>query len=140
MSPEFFRNLSFHPAPVLCLSGRVKLPEKLNSLLRPQPLTRTRILLALAVAIAADGLQLFLGPLGWLFVDEVIDAVAMILTLWLLGFHVLLLPTFVAELIPAVDMLPTWTACVAAVIALRKHDQNSPPPPPAPPTPPTIDV
>ena len=116
----------------------VKPLEKLNSLLRSRPLTRNRIILALVIAAAADGLQLALGPAGWLFMDQVIDVAAMILTMWLMGFHLLLLPTFVAELIPAVDMLPTWTACVAAVIALRKREQN--PPPPAPPVPPTIDV
>jgi hypothetical protein len=29
-------------------------------------------------------------------------------------------------------MLPTWTACVIAVIALRKREQNATPPPPQP--------
>ena len=116
----------------------VKLPEKLNSLLRVRPLTRGRMMLALAVALIADGLQMLLGPTGWLFVDQAIDGVAMILTVWLLGFHVLLLPTFLVELVPVLDELPTWTACVAAVIALRKREQN--PPPPAPPVKPTIDV
>ena len=105
---------------------RVKLPEKLNSLLRVRPLTRGRMMLALAVALIADGLQMLLGPAGWLFVDQAIDAVAMILTVWLLGFHVLLLPTFLVELVPVLDEVPTWTACVAAVIALRKREQNPP--------------
>jgi len=72
-------------------------------------------------------LQLLLGPLGWAFADEIIDAVAMILTVWLLGFHILLLPTFVVELIPVVDELPTWTACVAAIIALRRRGSPAPP-------------
>jgi hypothetical protein len=84
-------------------------------------LTRWRMGLALAVALTADGLQLLLGPIGWAFSDEVIDVVAMALTSGLIGFHVLLLPTFVLELIPVVGMLPTWTACVIAVIALRKR-------------------
>ena len=88
-------------------------------------LTRGRIALALAVAVVADGLQLLLGPLGWFFFDEVIDVVAMVLTSLVLGFHLLLLPTFVVEFIPVVDMLPSWTACVVAVIALRKRDQRA---------------
>ncbi len=81
------------------------------------------MLLALAVAVVADGLQLSLGPLGWAGIDQTIDFVAMIVTMWILGFHLLLLPTFFVELIPVIEDLPTWTACVAAVIALRKRAQ-----------------
>lgn len=103
----------------------MKLPEQFHSLLRARPLTRGRVLLALAIAIVADGLQFLLGPLGWVLVDQAIDGVAMISTIWLLGFHVLLLPTFLVELVPVLDELPTWTACVAAVIALRKREQTS---------------
>jgi hypothetical protein len=78
----------------------------------------------LAVAVAADGIQLLLGPLGWLFIDEAIDIFAMILICWLIGFHMLFLPTFVVEFIPVADMLPTWTGCVALVIALRRQELN----------------
>ena len=103
------------------------LPDKLNSLFRAPPLTRTRIALALVLAVAADGLQLFLGPLGWALVDQAIDGVAMILISWAIGFHILFLPTFVVELVPVLEDLPTWTACVAAVIALRRREKNLPP-------------
>lgn len=116
----------------------MKLPEQLQHVFRAPPLTRARLILALAVAIAADGTQLLLGPLGWAFIDQAIDVVAMLLTMWILGFHILLLPTFVVELVPVLEDLPTWTACVAAVIALRKREQNSPPP--APPAKPTIEI
>jgi hypothetical protein len=104
----------------------MKLPEKLNRLFRVPRLTRMRIVFALAVAVVADGLQFLLGPFGWPFGDQAIDVVAMALTNWAIGFHWLLLPTFVAELIPLVDELPTWTACVIAVIALRKREQRAP--------------
>ena len=43
------------------------------------------------------------------------------LTCAALGFHMLLLPTFVIELVPVADMLPTWTGCTAAVVMLRKR-------------------
>src|SRR5258708_18113550 len=72
-------------------------------------LSRRRIIAAFAVAVCADGLQMLFGPLGWLFLDQIIDVVAMGLTVWLLGFHLLLLPTFVIELMPIVTELPTWT-------------------------------
>ena len=98
---------------------------KLNNLFRPPKLSRTRIILALLVALAADGLQMILGPFGWAGPDEVIDVIALALTSWILGFHLLLLPTFVVEFIPVADMLPSWTACVAAVIVLRKREQRA---------------
>src|SRR5438309_7071849 len=86
-------------------------------------LTRNRVRLAYAVAITADALQLLLGPLGWTLPDEIIDVIAMFLTWRLVGFHPLLLPTFALEFLPVVDMLPTWTGCVAIVVALRKRQQ-----------------
>jgi hypothetical protein len=91
-------------------------------------LTKGRVRLAYAVAVAADALQLMLGPLGWVLVDEVIDVVAMCFTWRAIGFHPLLLPTFALEFIPIIDMLPTWTACVALVVTLRKKQQNAGPP------------
>jgi hypothetical protein len=115
----------------------MKLPEKLATLVRVPKLTWTRMVIAFAVAVVADGLQLLLGPFGWIFPDQIIDVIAMVLTSRLLGFHWLLLPTFILELAPLADELPTWTACVTAVIVLRKRQQR--PPPPLPPGP-TIDV
>jgi len=116
----------------------MNLPEKLNSLFRAPPITRPRMFLALAIAVAADGLQLLLGPLGWAFIDQAIDGVAMILVSCVIGFHILLLPTFIIELVPVLEDLPTWTVCTAAVIVLRKRVQR--PPPPAPPDKPVIDI
>src|SRR5579872_5130909 len=101
-------------------------PEKLSRLFRVPRLTRLRIVLALAVAVVADGLQFLFSPLP--FADQAIDVVAMVLTGWAVGFHWLLLPTFVVEFIPLLDDLPTWTACVIAVIVLRKREQRVLPP------------
>jgi hypothetical protein len=105
----------------------MKLPEKLHRISRAPKLTRIRIILAIMVAVIADGLQFFLGPFGWAFADQIIDVIAMLLTSWLIGFHWLLLPTFVTELIPILDELPTWTACTLAVIILRKREQRNMP-------------
>lgn len=101
-----------------------------NRLLPPQ-LTRRRIWLACAVAVIADMIQVALGPVGWAGVDEALDVVVMLLLTAIIGFHPLFLPTFVAEFIPIVDELPTWTACTLVVIGLRRR--KSAPPPPAPP-------
>jgi hypothetical protein len=96
----------------------------MSRLLRVPRLTPLRMGLALLVAVGADTVQFCLAFIGWIFIDQAIDAVAMVLTTWLLGFHILLLPTFVVELVPVLDELPTWTACVIAVIALRKREQR----------------
>jgi hypothetical protein len=122
----------------------MNLPEKFKTVFRAPALSRTRMVLALAIAVAADGLQLLFGPLGWAFPDQAIDCVAMVLISWTIGFHILLLPTFVIELIPVLEDLPTWTACTAAVIALRKREQqktpSAPPPAGSPPDKPVIDI
>jgi hypothetical protein len=101
-------------------------------------LTRQRIWAAYAVAVAVDVLQFALGPIGWAFADEVLDVAAMLLMWRLVGFHPLLLPTFILEVVPLADLAPTWTVCVAIVVALRRKQQNAPPTPPFPG--PVIDV
>src|SRR5262249_4312704 len=60
-------------------------------------LPRARIWTAYTAAVTADALQLLLGPSGWAFADEIIDVAAAGATWYLLGFHPLLLPTFVVE-------------------------------------------
>jgi hypothetical protein len=104
----------------------------------PPILTRTRVRLAFAIAVTADVLQFALGPLGWAFADEILDVAAMILTSRVIGFHPLLLPTFVLEFLPVTDLLPVWTGCVALVVALRKRQQDAMRQAPA--TGPVIDV
>ena len=85
----------------------------------PPVLSKRRIWSAYAVGITTDVLQFILGPFGWAMADEVLDVMAAGATWSLLGFHPLLLPTFVVEFMPVVDRLPTWTACVALVIAVN---------------------
>ncbi len=109
-----------------------QLPGKASRLMRAPKLTWARIAAALAVAVCADGLQLLLNGPGWFGPDQAIDVVAMALTSWLLGFHWLLLPTFAINFIPALDDLPSWVACVVAVIVLRKREQRPVPPHVAP--------
>lgn len=102
----------------------MKLPRRIPDRFRAPQLTRGRAALALALALAADAAQIFLGPLGWLGLVQGIDIIMAVATSVILGFHWLLLPTFVVEFFPVVDLLPTWTGCVAAVIALRRRTQR----------------
>jgi hypothetical protein len=92
-------------------------------------LNRSRIASAVAIAVVADVVQFLLGPLGWTFADEVLDILAMILIWPLIGFHPLLLPTFILEFVPIADMLPTWTGCVLIVVGIRKRRQAADPVP-----------
>ena len=85
-----------------------------------------RKLLARWVAVAADLLQIvvfpaffpgILSPLNGAL--DVLVGFAMVL---MLGWHVAFLPTFVAELIPFVDLFPTWT--LAVLYVTRKRGQQ----------------
>ena len=100
-----------------------KLLDKFSLRFTAPRLTWARITLSISIAVIADFLQIALLPLEWAFIQQIIDVVAMVLTTLVLGFHPLLLPTFIVEFIPVVDMLPSWTGCVIAVIALRKRKE-----------------
>jgi hypothetical protein len=86
----------------------------------PARVTRTDVRLAYAAAVTIDAAQLLLGPFGWEGLDEILDAIGMVVISRLIGFHPLLLPTFVLEFVPLADMLPMWTGCVALVVRARR--------------------
>ena len=96
----------------------------LNSLLHPAQLTRGRMAVALIAALVADGLQVLLQAVP--LAPQLIDVVATAIVTLAIGFHILLLPTFVIELVPIVDDFPTWTGCVLTVIALRRRKERMP--------------
>jgi hypothetical protein len=98
-----------------------KLTTTLTGLMAPPAITRRRVWFAYAVAIGTDAVQLLLGPLGWFWVDEALDVVAMVAISRAIGFHVILLPTFALEFLPVTDMLPTWTGAVAFLTAFRQR-------------------
>ena len=82
-----------------------------------------RILAARAIAIAADLLQRGLFPF---FVQgaaspasDAVDFVVAALLVALLGWHIAFLPTFLIELVPMVDLFPSWTAAVFFVTRKR---------------------
>jgi hypothetical protein len=79
-------------------------------------LTRRRVMLARGLAVAADLLQLAAFP--WFLsgapgiADGVLDVVVCLAMIRLIGWHIAFLPSFVSELLPFVDMVPTWTLAV----------------------------
>ena len=94
--------------------------------------------LAWVVAMAADAIQIAGFPL---FVegaispaDSVLDLLVAFVLIRLLGWHWAFLPTLAAELIPGLDLFPTWTAAVWYVTRqqVREGEQEILPPGPAP--------
>jgi hypothetical protein len=80
------------------------------------PLTRPRVRAARAIAVAADLLQVALLPAFLAselsLVNQVIDVAVAVVLVALVGWHWAFLPTFLAEMVPFVDLIPTWTAAV----------------------------
>jgi len=71
---------------------------------------------ALLIAIAADVTQWVALPLvAWGAaspVNDALDVVVAVVMIRLVGFHWAFLPTFVVELLPFVDLVPSWTVAV----------------------------
>lgn len=86
-------------------------------------ISRRRVIAARVLAVVADAIQFGLIPL---FVEGAasplngaLDLVVGAAMVALVGWHWVFLPTFVVELLPLVDVAPTWT--VAAFIATRQR-------------------
>lgn len=83
--------------------------------------TRNRILAARILAVTADAIQLGIWPLfvggASSPVNDILDVVVGAAMVWLVGWNWVFIPSFAAELIPFVDLAPTWT--VAVMIATR---------------------
>jgi hypothetical protein len=99
---------------------------------------RQRIVAARVIAVAVDLAQYALLPATLTPLNDVIDVVTAIVMIWLVGWHWAFLPTFLAELLPVVDLVPTWT--LAVMFATRGRDdldRPGAPPTPLPPLPPS---
>src|SRR5260221_3134423 len=94
-------------------------------------LTRTRVNAARVIAMLADGLQLVVFPAfieGYLSpFEDVLDMVVAAILCGLLGFHWGFLPSFIAKLIPGLDLIPPCTAAVFLLTALGTPRQTQPP-------------
>jgi hypothetical protein len=86
-------------------------------------LSARRVRTARALALAVDLGQIVLLPAFFPVmaspVADVLDVAAAAALVFLLGWHWAFLPTFLVELIPVVDVVPTWTAAV--FLATRGH-------------------
>ena len=85
----------------------------------------TRFRIAMILAIIADALQIVFLPL---FVegaespaDDLLDFGVGAALAWLLGWHWEFLPSFLAKLVPGVDLVPLWTLAVANVYRKSKR-------------------
>ena len=98
----------------------------------PQPLSKARLRAAWIIAIAVDALQIGMQATGpfQVFLDWPLDLITTALMLWLVGFHWAFLPTFFAEAVPWLDVVPTWT--IAVGIATRGRGAEVPAEPNAP--------
>jgi hypothetical protein len=74
---------------------------------------------AMALAIVADALQIFVFPAfveGALSpADDLLDLGVGAAMIHLLGWHWEFLPSFFAKLVPGVDLVPFWSMAVASV-------------------------
>src|SRR5258706_11797319 len=82
-------------------------------------MTPGRIRSARIIAVAADAIQLglfsfFIGgaPEGF---DAVLDVIVGIVMVVLLGWHLAFLPGFASEMLPLIDLFPSWTLAVLYV-------------------------
>lgn len=87
-----------------------------------------RLKAAWAVAVGTDALQVFIFPatIEGVFspVEVVLDFVAMGVLSWLVGWHWAFLPSIVVELVPGLDLAPTWT--IGLAIATRGLNTQAP--------------
>lgn len=87
--------------------------------------------LAWLVAIAVDAVQILGFPMfaeGAISpADTALDLAAAAILTKLLGWHWAFLPTFAAELIPGIDLIPTWTAAVFFVTRQQVRSASTEP-------------
>jgi hypothetical protein len=85
----------------------------------------SRFRAAMMLAVVADALQIVVSPFfveGALSpADDILDLGIGALMVHLLGWHWEFLPSFLAKLVPGVDLVPFWTMAVAIVYRKSKR-------------------
>jgi len=91
--------------------------------------TRSRFRTALVLAVLADAVQIVVFPLfaeGALSpLDDILDFVVAVVLVRLTGWHWEFLPSFIAELVPGVNLVPFWTLAVATVYRKWKQVETT---------------
>ena len=94
-----------------------------------------RIRAARAIAVLSDLIQIAIMPAfagGALsLLNDALDVAVAILMVGLVGWHFAFLPSFVVELIPGLDLVPTWTLAVWFATRKGALDRRRPGPPSA---------
>jgi hypothetical protein len=89
-----------------------------------------RFRIALILAVVADVLQVIFLPLlvegAESPADDLLDFGVGAALIYLLGWHWEFLPSFLAKLVPGVDLVPLWTIAVANVYRKSKRIAVSP--------------
>ncbi len=84
--------------------------------------TATRVWAARIVAMLADAIQIVAFPFfvegGMSPLNDALDIIVAVSIIGLLGWHWAFLPSTIAELVPGLDLVPSWTAAV--LFATRK--------------------
>ena len=90
---------------------------------------KSRFGAALVLGMAADAVQLLIFPLfaeGAISpLDDVLDVAVMAALAGLIGWHWEFVPSFVAELVPGLDLVPFWTLAVANVYRKWKQTEGA---------------
>ena len=80
---------------------------------------------AMILAVIADALQIVIFPLfvegAFSPADDVLDLGIGAMMIHLLGWHWEFLPSFLAKLVPGVDLVPFWTMAVVNVYRKTKR-------------------
>jgi hypothetical protein len=96
----------------------------------PERMPQRVVRRAWIVAIVTDVVQWVLWPLFTFGAvtpfDDLVDVIVAVIMIRLLGWHWAFLPAFVAEIIPGVNLVPTWTAAV--FLATRRPKRELPTP------------
>ncbi len=83
-----------------------------------------RVWTARAIALGADAIQILAVPAFFEGaaspLNDALDLAIGAVLVVLLGWHFAFLPTFVAELVPALNIFPSWTTAVLFVTRGRK--------------------
>ena len=90
---------------------------------------RSRFRAAMVLAIVADAVQILIFPLfaeGAISpLDDILDFVVMAALIRLIGWHWEFLPSFIAELVPGLDLVPFWTLAVVNVYRKWKRVEDA---------------